>query len=149
MRSAAHSIRPKALGCRSRAGATARRIDRARRSRRLVAGEQREALEDVGTQAVRRRRGVVDQSAGPRDGPIVLVRGIDERAALGIPEVAQRPLHERARQRERLGLAERRMRAQQAVGDGQVVLAEAGRVGAAVARGAPQAIAVADEARRG
>ncbi len=92
MRSAAHSIRPKALGWCSRAGATARTIERARRARSSSPVSRAKALENVGADRVRRRRGVVDEPARPRDGAIVLVGRVDERPGLVVPEVADRRL---------------------------------------------------------
>ena len=126
-RSAAHSIRPKALGWRSSAGATARRIERGPARQLLVAGEEREPLQHVGAEAVRRWRRVVDEAARARDRSVVLVRRVDERARRRRPRSrAARSRPARRGEQQRPGLAQRGVGGQQAVGQRQVVLAEAG-----------------------
>ena len=94
----------------------------------LIAADEGETLKDVGGHGVRRRGRVVERPARRRHGSLVLVRGVAERTRCVVPEAGHSPLGERVGANERLGVPERRVGSQEAVGDREVVLGEGGGV---------------------
>ena len=91
----------------------------------LLAGQQRKALKGVGRDAVRRRHGVVHEAARPSDREVVLVRRVEQRPAIRIPEVREQAIGETPRQVQRFRLAERGVSDEEPVDHGCVVLGKA------------------------
>ena len=112
-----------------------------------LSGEQRQPQQHVGCDRVGRWRGAVDDRPRARDGPIVLLGSVEQRAAGLVPEIGDQPVHQADGQAEIVRLSQRGVGGQQAIGQVGVVLGKARRVRAPVARGAPHAVVVAQQVR--